>query len=309
MSELAALFPGQGSQHVGMGLELAEAYPAAREVFQQADEALGFALSRLCWEGPEEELRRTENAQPAILVHGFAAWTVVKGDLAERIRFSAGHSLGEFTAYTAAGSLRFEDAVRLVRRRGELMAASRAGTMSAVVGLEASEIEEICARVSGEGKVVVAANYNSPQQIVISGEVEGVERAAELAKQAGAKMVRPLPVSGAFHSPLMADAEAGLREALEAVEFKDPGFIVVSNVTAEPVSDAGTARSTLVRQLTAPVRWTEGIQRIAREGIGDFVELGPGKVLTGLLRRIDSSLAGAEIGKPEDVERFSEGKS
>ncbi len=309
MSELAALFPGQGSQHVGMGLELAEAYPAAREVFQQADEALGFALSRLCWEGPEEELRRTENAQPAILVHGFAAWTVVKGDLAERIRFSAGHSLGEFTAYTAAGSLRFEDAVRLVRRRGELMAASRAGTMSAVVGLEASEIEEICARVSGEGKVVVAANYNSPQQIVISGEVEGVERAAELAKQAGAKMVRPLPVSGAFHSPLMAAAEAGLREALEAVEFKDPGFIVVSNVTAEPVSDAGTARSTLVRQLTAPVRWTEGIQRIAREGIGDFVELGPGKVLTGLLRRIDSSLAGAEIGKPEDVERFSEGKS
>ncbi|MGD2216789.1 MAG: ACP S-malonyltransferase [Gemmatimonadales bacterium] len=305
----AVLFPGQGSQHVGMGLELAEVYPAARQIFQRADEALGFTLSRLCWEGPEEELKQTENAQPAILVHGFAAWSVVSGDLGGRVRFGAGHSLGEFTAYTAAGSLRFEDAVRLVRRRGELMAASRAGTMSAIVGLGATDVEAICGRVSGEGKLVVAANYNSPQQIVISGEVEAVERVAELAEQAGAKMVRPLPVSGAFHSPLMADAEAGLREALEAVEFEDPEFPIVSNVTAEPVSDADTARNTLVRQLTAPVRWSEGVQRIAREGIGDFVELGPGKVLTGLLRRIDRSLAGAEIGRPEDFERFSEGTS
>ncbi len=310
MSDFAALFPGQGSQQVGMGLELAEVYPAAREVFLQADEALGVELSKLCWEGPEEELRQTENAQPAILVHGYAAWTVVKDDLAGRVRFGAGHSLGEFTAYTAAGSLRFEDAVRLVRRRGELMAASRAGTMSAVVGLEPGDVEGICARVSEEGAVVVAANYNSPQQTVISGEVAAVERVGELAKEAGAKLVQPLPVSGAFHSPLMSDAEAGLREALEAVEFRDPEFPVVSNVTAEPVSDADTARSTLVRhQLTAPVRWTEGVQRIAREGVGDFVELGPGKVLTGLLRRIDRSLAGAEIGKPEDVERFSQGTS
>lgn len=303
----AALFPGQGSQHVGMGLELAEAYPAARQAFERADEALGFALSRTCWEGPEEELRRTENAQPAILVHGYAAWSVVEGALAGRVRFGAGHSLGEFTAYTAAGSLRFEDAVRLVRRRGELMAASRAGTMSAVVGLEAGVVEEICARVSGAGGVVVAANYNSPQQIVISGEIGAVGRAGELAKEAGAKRVQPLPVSGAFHSPLMADAEAGLRGALEAVEFLNPEFPVVSNVTAEPVLDADTARHTLVRQLTAPVRWTEGVQRMVREGIDNFVELGPGKVLTGLLRRIDRSLAGAEIGKPEDVVRFSEG--
>lgn len=309
MSDLAALFPGQGSQHVGMGLELAEAYPAAREIFQQADAALGISLSRVCWEGPEEELKQTENAQPAILVHGFAAWTVVKDAVAGRVRFAAGHSLGEFTAFTAAGSLRLEDAVRLVRRRGELMAAARAGTMSAVVGLDSAAVEDICARVSGEDGVVVAANYNSPEQIVISGEVEAVQRAAELAKEAGAKMVRALPVSGAFHSPLMADAERGLREALEAVEFSDPAFPIVSNVTAEPVSDADTARSNLVRQLTAPVRWTEGVQRMAREGIGEFVELGPGKVLTGLLRRIDRSLAGAEVGKPEDVRRFNEGKS
>lgn len=309
MSDLAALFPGQGSQHVGMGLELAEAYPAAREIFQQADAALGISLSHVCWEGPEEELKQTENAQPAILVHGFAAWTVVKDAVAGRVRFAAGHSLGEFTAFTAAGSLRLEDAVRLVRRRGELMAAARAGTMSAVVGLDSAAVEDICARVSGEDGVVVAANYNSPEQIVISGEVEAVQRAAELAKEAGAKMVRALPVSGAFHSPLMADAERGLREALEAVEFSDPAFPIVSNVTAEPVSDADTARSNLVRQLTAPVRWTEGVQRMAREGIGEFVELGPGKVLTGLLRRIDRSLAGAEVGKPEDVRRFNEGKS
>lgn len=309
MSDLAALFPGQGSQHVGMGLELAEAYPAARAIFQQADAALGISLSRVCWEGPEEELKQTENAQPAILVHGFAAWTVVKDAVAGRVRFAAGHSLGEFTAFTAAGSLRLEDAVRLVRRRGELMAAARAGTMSAVVGLDSAAVEDICARVSGEDGVVVAANYNSPEQIVISGEVEAVQRAAELAKEAGAKMVRALPVSGAFHSPLMADAERGLREALEAVEFSDPAFPIVSNVTAEPVSDADTARSNLVRQLTAPVRWTEGVQRMAREGIGEFVELGPGKVLTGLLRRIDRSLAGAEVGKPGDVRRFNEGKS
>jgi [acyl-carrier-protein] S-malonyltransferase len=305
----AALFPGQGSQHVAMGLELAEAYPTAREIFQQADEALGFALSKLCWEGPEEELRQTENAQPAILVHGFAVWSIVKSGLAGRVRFGAGHSLGEFTAYAAAGSLRLEDAVRLVRRRGELMAASRAGAMTAVVGLEPGLVEEICARASGEGHVVVAANYNSPQQIVISGDIAAVERAGGLAREAGAKMVQPLPVSGAFHSPLMADAEAGLREVLEAVDFRDPEFPIVSNVTAEPVSDADTARDTLVRQLTAPVRWAEGVERIRGEGIVDFVELGPGKVLTGLLRRIDRSIAGAAIGKPEDVERFSEGKS
>jgi [acyl-carrier-protein] S-malonyltransferase len=305
--DYAALFPGQGSQQVGMGLELAEAYPAVREVFQQADDILGFALSKLCWEGPEEELTQTENAQPAILVHSYAAWTVVENDLAGRVRFGAGHSLGEFTAYTAAGSLRFEDAARLVRRRGELMAASRAGTMSAVVGLTPVDVEGICARVSGEGGVVVPANYNSPQQIVISGDVAAVVRAGELASEAGAKMVRPLTVSGAFHSPLMADAEAGLREAVEAVEFRDPAFPVVSNVTAEPVTDAATARTRLVSQLTSPVRWTQSVLRIAGEGTTAFAELGPGKVLTGLLRRIDRELEGQEIGTPQDVERFKEG--
>ena len=309
MDSIAAVFPGQGSQYVGMGQDLAEAFPSAREAFERADEVLGFSLSRLCWEGPEEELTRTQNAQPAILVHSLAAWSTLKDEIAPRVKYTAGHSLGEFSAYTAAGSLEFEEAVRLVRRRGELMAGASAGTMSAVVGLDPSVVERICADVSSEGGIVVAANYNSPQQLVISGEVEAVERAGARAKEAGAKMVRPLAVSGAFHSPLMADAESGLRAELDSLEFVDPEFPIVSNVTAEPVADADTARRTLVSQLTSPVRWTQDIQRIADEGVVNFVEIGPGKVLTGLLRRIDRGLGGMEIGKPEDVERFREGPS
>lgn len=305
MGDLAVLFPGQGSQYVGMGAELAQVFPAAREAFDRADEALGFPLARLCWEGPDDELKQTQNAQPAILVHSFAVWAVLETVLAERVRYAAGHSLGEFTAYAAAASLVFEDAVRLVRRRGELMAAARAGTMAAVVGLGPEAVEALCAEASDDDGVVVAANYNSLQQIVISGDVEAVARAGESAKQAGAKMVRPLSVSGAFHSPLMADAEAGLREELARVNFRAPRFPVVCNATAEPVTDADTARDTLVRQLTAPVRWTDGIQRISAAGIGRFVELGPGKVLTGLLRRIDPGLEGFSIGTPDDLERVT----
>jgi [acyl-carrier-protein] S-malonyltransferase len=307
VSEFAALFPGQGSQNVGMGAQLVQAFPEAAAIFERADQTLGFPLSTLCWEGPEEELRQTHNAQPAILVHSYAAWTVVKDDLLGSLRFAAGHSLGEFTAYTAAGSLDFEDAVRLVRRRGELMAEARAGTMSAVVGLDAEAVENICAEASGDAGVVVAANYNSPQQVVISGDVDAVAKAGELAKRAGAKMVQPLAVSGAFHSPLMADAESGLSEALEKVTFQDPEFPIVSNVTAGPIEDAGNARQALVRQLTAPVRWTQSVTYMAGEGVTSFVELGPGKVLTGLLRRIDRKLAGVEIGIPEHLDRLREG--
>ncbi len=304
MSQLAALFPGQGSQHTGMGLEMAEAFPAAREVFRIADEVLGFALSELCWNGPEEELRQTVNAQPAILVHSLAVWAVARHDLAGRVRFAAGHSLGEFSAYAAAGALDFADAVRLVRRRGELMAAVRAGSMSAIVGLEPEAVEDICENVAAESGIVVAANFNSPGQIVISGETAAVERAGELAKAAGARMVKPLAVSGAFHSPLMAEAEAGLRAELDQVSLRDPAFPVISNVTAEPVGEAATARRTLIEQLTSPVRWTQSVLRIAQGGVDRFVELGPGRVLTGLLKRIGSGLQGWHVSQPEDVERF-----
>lgn len=282
---------------------MARAFPAAGEVFERADEVLGFRLSELCWEGPEDELKQTQNAQPAILVHSLAVWAAVQHGLAKRVGYTAGHSLGEFSAYTAAGSLKLEDAVHLVRRRGELMAAARAGTMAAVVGLDPAAIERICEEASDGSGVVVAANYNSRQQIVVSGDVEAVARASELAKAAGAKMVRPLAVSGAFHSPLMADAEAGLQEELTRIEFGEPQFPVVCNVTAEPVTDAETAREMLVRQLTAPVRWTDGILRIAAGGIHRFVEIGPGKVLTGLLRRIDPELEGQAIATPQEAEQ------
>ncbi len=292
-----------------MGAELAQAFPAARAVFERADDVLGFSLSGLCFSGPEEELRQTQNAQPAILVHSYAVWSLLRDDLTERVKCGAGHSLGEFTAYTAAGSLSFEDAVRLVRRRGELMAESPEGTMAAVVGLEAEAVEAVCREVAATGAVVVAANYNSPQQIVVSGEVPAVTRAGELAKEAGARMVRPLAVSGAFHSPLMADAEAGLRAELDKVTFRDPLFPVIANATAEPVTSAETARTTLVKQLTAPVRWTQSIQGIAALGVQRFIELGPGKVLSGLLRRIDPELQGVEVGKPEDVVRHREGEA
>jgi len=282
---------------------LAQAFPAAAEVFQRADDVLGFQLSKLCWEGPEGDLKQTQNAQPAILVHSLAVWAVVGDSLGERVRFAAGHSLGEFTAYAAAGSLTLKDAVHLVRRRGELMAAARAGGMAAVVGLEPAKVEAICEEASDGNGVVVAANYNSLKQVVVSGDVEAVTRAGELAKEAGAKMVRPLAVSGAFHSPLMADAEAGLRNELARVSFEAPRFPVVCNAAAEPVTGVDQARDMLIRQLTSPVRWTDGIQRIAAAGIGRFVEIGPGKVLTGLLRRIDSGLEGLSIATPEEVEQ------
>lgn len=307
MVERAALFPGQGSQHVGMGAALAESYRSAREAFERADAALGIDLSRICWEGPEDELTRTQNAQPAILVHSLAAWSVLAPQLSDSVKFAAGHSLGEFSAYAAAGSLEFEDAVRLVRRRGELMAEARDGTMAAVLKLEADAVDEICRHVRDDGGVVVAANFNAPGQVVISGEVAAVGKAGELVQAAGGR-VKPLPVSGAFHSPLMAQAEEGLREALEEVEFRDPAFPIVANATAEPIGDAAAARATLLRQLTAPVRWTDCIRRIAAADVQRYVEFGPGKVLTGLLRRIDPALEGTEVGTAEQIERFNEGE-
>jgi [acyl-carrier-protein] S-malonyltransferase len=285
---LALLFPGQGSQFVGMGRDLADTVPVAAETFREADTILDFPLSRLLWEGPEEELVLTRNAQPAILVHSVAALRAVEGKLGQPI-LAAGHSLGEFSAHVAAGTLSFSDALRAVRRRGELMyeaGTRRPGTMAALLGLDDEAVEALCRSASrGEESVVVPANLNSAGQVVISGDVDAVERAMASAPDAGARRVVPLSVSGAFHSPLMEPARAGLAAFLEGVDMRDPAFPIISNVTAAAVSTAHEARSLLVEQLTSPVRWSASVAAMTGAGVDTFVELGPGNVLTGLNRR------------------------
>ena len=301
---VALIFPGQGSQTVGMGRDLALAFPPAAETFEEADDVLGIHLSRLAWEGPEDELVLTKNAQPALLVHSMAVHRVVEEELGP-VSMAAGHSLGEFSAHVAAGTLSFRDALEAVRVRGELMFASgleRPGTMAALLGLDDGGVEEVCRIVTEEGKTCVPANFNSQGQVVISGEVEGVERAMTLAKEAGAKRALPLTVSGAFHSPLMEPAKEGLREELEKIKFSDPTYPVVSNVTSEPVSSGSGARDLLVDQLTSPVRWRASVERMVELGAERFFELGPGSVLCGLNRRIARGIPCISMGNPQDFE-------
>ncbi|HEY7767247.1 ACP S-malonyltransferase [Longimicrobium sp.] len=310
---IALLFPGQGSQVVGMGKDLAERFPEARAVFQEADEALGFALSTLMWEGPADELTLTVNAQPALLTHSAAVWAVLKAADIDVVA-AAGHSLGEFSAYHAAGSLSFADAVRTVRRRGELMLESgnaRPGTMAAVLGLDDEVVEGVCHEASTEDSVVVPANFNTPGQVVVSGDAAAVERVGPMLVSAGAKKVQPLAVSGAFHSPLMRVAEAGLQAQLDAVNFADPAFAVVSNVSAQPVTDGAEARRLLVDQLTSTVRWTHSVRTMLQMGAERFLEVGAGKVLTGMLKRIDKAAEGrgVALGTAEQVEAFLNGAS
>jgi len=302
------LCPGQGAQRVGMGKDLAARFPAARAVFEAVDEALGVALSRLMWEGPEDDLTLTHNAQPAILAHTLAAHAALGS--APRPVAAAGHSLGEYSAYAAAVSLGVADAARLVRRRGELMREAgerRSGTMAAVLGLASAIVEAQCRAASDGGAVVVAANLNAPDQTVISGDPAAVQRAGELCRAAGAKRVAALKVSGAFHSPLMQAAQDGLRTLLEQVPFQDPAFPVVANANAEPVRTASDARRLLARQLTAPVRWVECVKRLWADAGGaaaTFLEIGPGTVLAGLVKRIVPGARAVSIGSADDVEKF-----
>ena len=270
-----------------MGRDLAAAHPEAARVFERADDILGFSLSRLAWEGPEDQLVRTHNAQPAILVHSLATLAVLRPRLGP-IGCAAGHSLGELSAHAAAGTLAFEDAVHAVRRRGELMweaGRARRGAMAAILGLGKSEVRDVCRAVSTRGRVCVPANFNAPSQIVVSGDADAVDKVLVRAREAGARRALPLAVSGAFHSPLMGVAEEGLRKCFRSLSFGPPEFPVFSNVTAGAVRDPGLARRLLVRQLTSPVLWSQSMRSMVESGVERFVEIGPGSVLCGLSRR------------------------
>jgi [acyl-carrier-protein] S-malonyltransferase len=303
-SATAFLFPGQGSQAVGMGSALAQAEPKAAEVFHRADEILGFSLSGLCWEGPAEALDATENTQPALLVHSVAVWTAFKVKFPQ---FSpaavAGHSLGEFSALVAAGALTFEDGLRLVRERGQAMKAAgqeQPGGMAAVLGLEVDQVRQACAQASqaASGGVWVA-NDNCPGQVVVSGDNQALALASELLAQAGARKVVRLAVSIAAHSPFMAAAQARFTSALERTPLSDPGAPVYGNVSAARLTTADELEDDLKAQLTSTVRWTETIQAMAAAGIHSFIEMGSGTVLTGLVRRIDSALDRYNLDAPE----------
>lgn len=302
----AFVFPGQGSQAVGMGRDLAAVYSVAQKTFEEADSVLGFSLSKMMWEGPTEELNDTVNTQPALYVHSVAAYRVFCELFPEFKPISvAGHSLGELSALTAAGALAFEDGIKLVRLRGELM--KRAGEMSpggmaAVLNLDIPALDKVCAEASTEGEIVQVANDNCPGQVVISGAKAAVERAIAGAKAAGAKRAIPLAVSIAAHSPLMAPIQAEFEEAVKATPFHRARTPVIGNVKAEPMTTADQFRTDVVAQLTSRVRWTESVQFLIGQGIQTFVEMGSGVVLLGLIRRIDESVTGLPFGSPADVE-------
>lgn len=309
MSKVAFLFPGQGSQAVGMGAEVAERYREAREVLRRADEALGEPLSRLCFAGPEEALRLTANTQPAILAVSLAVHAVLAAAGA-RCDGVAGHSLGEYSAVGAAGGLEVEDLVRAVRRRGELMQQAvpvGQGAMAAVLGPPRGEVEAACAEASTGGEVAVAANFNAPEQTVIAGHAGAVARVGELLHQRGAKRVMPLPVSAPFHSPLMRPAREGLAPVLAALPFAALNVLLYNNVDAAPVRGPAEVRDGLIRQVDAPVRWVEVVQRMVADGFDTFVEIGPGAVLTSLVRRIARDTTTAAVGTAAQVEAYLEG--
>jgi [acyl-carrier-protein] S-malonyltransferase len=306
MGKTAFVFPGQGSQFAGMGNDLAAKYPEARAVFERADAALGEPLSRLCFDGPEERLRLTANTQPAILTVSLAAFAVLqaRGSTFDGV---AGHSLGEYSAVGAAGGLGTEDLVRTVRRRGELMQEAvpvGLGAMSAVLGPGRDLVEACCREASLGGETVVAANFNAPEQTVIAGHAGAVARAGALLAARGAKRVVPLPVSAPFHSPLMVPARNGLVPVLAALPFAGLSVPLYNNVDAAPVRDAGGVCDGLIRQVDAPVRWVELVERMVADGFDTFVEVGPGSVLSGLIRRIARPAASLQVGTADQVEAY-----
>lgn len=303
MSDIAFLFPGQGSQYTGMGKALAERYPAARRVFDDADKILGFSVSKLCWEGPDEELKKTENTQVALLTVSVAAYRVME-ESGYRAALVAGHSLGEYSALVAANCLEFGDALRLVRKRGRYMQEAvpeGVGAMAAILKLPADQLDRVLEEAA-QGDVVSAANLNSPEQVVIAGHAKAVERAMAIAKAAGARRTIALAVSAPFHCSLMRPAQMRLRADLDATEFKDLSTPLINNWEARLIDRGEEARQGLYEQIPNPVRWTDSMREMARRGIGRFVEIGPGAVLSGLARSIDPTLCGAKFGGPGDLD-------
>jgi [acyl-carrier-protein] S-malonyltransferase len=304
---IALLFPGQGSQAVGMGKDLAEKYPAARQTFAEADEALGYKLSQICFEGPEDQLRLTEITQPAILTVSIAALRVLETRV-PKPGFVAGHSLGEYSAHVASGTIAFADAVRTVRNRGKYMQEAvpvGVGAMAAILGMDLASVEAVC-RDAAQGEVCQAANINSPEQIVISGNTAAVERAARLADECGAKRAKLLPVSAPFHCSLMKPAQDRLEADLNALKMQRPVYPVACNVDAELVADDLRARDTLVRQVTGSVKWEQCIRLLISQGVQTFIEVGPGKVLCGLMRQIDRSKTCVNVGDDSSLAKTVE---
>lgn len=302
---IAFVFPGQGAQKVGMGKALADQFPMCRETFAEADDALGESLSRLCFEGPEDRLVLTENTQPAVLAVSVAAARLA-ASLGVRASFAAGHSLGEYSAHVAAGTLSFADALRTVRRRGQFMQEAvpvGEGAMAAVLGLEDEPLAAVCAAAEAElpGRVVAPANLNAPGQIVIAGHADAVARAGELAKNAGAKRVMALAVSAPFHCALMKPAEDRLAPLLRALPTEAPQMPVVANVDAQPRTTAADSIEALIRQVSSPVRWEDVVKRLIADGAQTFVELGPGTVLGGLIKKIDRTVTNVNLDNPDNV--------
>ena len=304
---LAFLFPGQGSQAVGMGKDLAARHPVAKQTLEEADDALGINLSQLCFEGPEDQLRLTENTQPAILAVSVAAWRVLN-DKGIKPAFVGGHSLGEYSAHVAVGTLAFSDAVRAVRNRGKYMQEAvpvGTGSMAAIIGMSIDAVVSVCSDAA-QGEVCEPANINSPDQIVISGHTAAIERAVKLADERGAKRAKILPVSAPFHCSLMKPAQDRLAADLKALNFSAPQVPVIANVYAKPVEDAVTSREALIGQVTGAVKWSQCVQVLITRGVQTFVEVGPGKVLSGLMRQIDRTKKAVNVEDEVSLHRTLE---
>ena len=302
---IAFVFPGQGSQYSGMGRDVAKSFPEAREVFEEADEGLGFPLSQLCFEGSKRDLQLTENTQPAILATSTALFRVLQ-DKGKAADFVAGHSLGEYSALVAANGIRFRDAVRLVRQRGRFMQEAvpiGKGAMAVILGLDLCQVQEVC-QAAAQGEVVAPANVNAPDQVVVAGHSQAVGRAGDIARERGAKRVLPLPVSAPFHCSLMKPAEIRLAEAIRQVPFCDLSVPLVNNVEAQVVSESKAVQEGLVKQVSSVVLWSDCVKRLVASGVSTFVEVGPGRVLTGLIRRIAPTVEAISIQSREQLEDY-----